>query len=85
MSTVLDIADLCVGTVADGRSRPELSGILGYFINPLAVPLRDVSGGTIVDLLGQAATGVVGAAARPAVRGGSCSPTAAGTPGSRRG
>ncbi|MCC6191127.1 MAG: amino acid adenylation domain-containing protein [Anaerolineales bacterium] len=31
-------SDLIVGSVTSGRSRPELSGLVGYFVNP--IPLR---------------------------------------------
>ena len=53
--------DLVIGTLTSGRSRPQFSGTLGYFVNPL--PLRaDLSGDpTFAEVIGRMRTLVLSA------------------------
>lgn len=37
-----DVDDVCVGTLTSGRFDPAVDRLVGYLVNPFAVPLRDV-------------------------------------------
>ncbi len=43
--------DLCIGTTAGGRQRPELEGLIGFFINILPLRLRPVEDHSVRDYL----------------------------------
>jgi hypothetical protein len=60
---VFAVADVCLGTVTDRRSRATLTSVIGYFINPVAVPLTAVAERSTADLLDHAAA-AAGAAFR---------------------
>ncbi|MFZ0546860.1 MAG: condensation domain-containing protein, partial [Candidatus Promineifilaceae bacterium] len=53
--------DLLVGSVLAGRDRPELAGLVGYFINPVAMRANFEGDPTFGDLLAQARETVLGA------------------------
>lgn len=55
------VSDLCLGTLADGRLDPAFDEVVGFFVNPLAVPVRSVLRGTADLLLSQVAEQVVSA------------------------
>ncbi|MFI9322633.1 amino acid adenylation domain-containing protein [Kitasatospora aureofaciens] len=55
MARTFSVPELCVGTLTDGRTDPALDGVVGYFVNPLAIPLRSLLDGTPSELLGSAA------------------------------
>ena len=55
--------DLTVGTLSAGRRQPDTEGLLGYFLNPVALRL-DLSGNpTFRELLGRVREAVIGAMA----------------------
>lgn len=42
LTRTLGIRDVCLGTLTMGRHQPQLEQLIGYFVNPLAVPMRGV-------------------------------------------
>jgi mycobactin peptide synthetase MbtE len=42
LTRTLGIGDVCLGTLTMGRHQPQLERLIGYFVNPLAVPMRGV-------------------------------------------
>lgn len=42
LSHTLAVRDLCLGTLTAGRALPQLEPLIGYFVNPLAIPLAGV-------------------------------------------
>jgi len=55
LAQVFGVADLCLGTVTDGRRHPVLDGVVGSFINPIALPVRSAAGRDIADLVDRVA------------------------------
>jgi non-ribosomal peptide synthetase component F/acyl carrier protein len=53
--------DLLVGSVLAGRDRPELAGMVGYFINPVAMRANFKDDPTFVEFLAQVRERVLGA------------------------
>jgi hypothetical protein len=53
--------DLLVGSVLAGRDRPELAGLVGYFINPVAMRADFKDDPTFIELLAQVRERVLGA------------------------
>ncbi|MCC7358230.1 MAG: amino acid adenylation domain-containing protein [Anaerolineales bacterium] len=54
-------SDLVVGSVTTGRARPELAGLAGYFINPVAIRAEVDGQQSFRDLLAQVRQTVLGA------------------------
>lgn len=52
--------DVCLGTLSSGRFEQELDAAIGYFVNPLAVPLRSLLG-SVSDVVDTAAEQVLAA------------------------
>ncbi|MFI6761060.1 amino acid adenylation domain-containing protein [Micromonospora sp. NPDC050417] len=63
LTRVFDRPDVCLGTTTAGRLDPALEPILGYFVNPLTIPLYGVRDGSPRQVLDQAARQLVGALA----------------------
>jgi mycobactin peptide synthetase MbtE len=42
LTRALGVRDVCLGTLTMGRDHPQLEPLVGYFVNPLAVPMRGV-------------------------------------------
>ncbi|MEU4895150.1 amino acid adenylation domain-containing protein [Streptomyces sp. NPDC044780] len=59
LARTFDAADVTVGTVTDGRFAPELEPVVGYFVNPLVVPVRGARDAPDATLLDQVARTVV--------------------------
>ncbi|MFF2076328.1 amino acid adenylation domain-containing protein [Kitasatospora sp. NPDC058162] len=59
MARTFDTDDLTLGSVTAGRFDPALEPVVGYFVNPFAVPLTGVRDADTAGLLDQAATRVV--------------------------
>jgi amino acid adenylation domain-containing protein len=51
LTRTLGIRDVCLGTLTMGRHQPQLEHLIGYFVNPLAVPVHGVSDLTPGELL----------------------------------
>ncbi|HEX6527090.1 MAG TPA: AMP-binding protein [Streptosporangiaceae bacterium] len=51
LSRTLGIRDVCLGTLTMGRHEPQLEQLIGYFVNPLAVPMHGVPDLTPGELL----------------------------------
>jgi amino acid adenylation domain-containing protein len=51
LTRTLGTSDVCLGTLTMGRHQPQLEHLIGYFVNPLAVPIHGVSGLTPGELL----------------------------------
>jgi amino acid adenylation domain-containing protein len=52
LGQTFDVPDLCLGTVTAGRPHPDLDDVVGYFVNPLVVPVagvRDEPAGALLD------------------------------------
>ncbi|WP_309232059.1 condensation domain-containing protein [Micromonospora tarensis] len=52
LGRTFDVADVCLGTVTAGRPHPDLDDVVGYFVNPLVVPVagvRDEPAGALLD------------------------------------
>jgi condensation domain-containing protein/phosphopantetheine binding protein len=58
---VFGVSDLCLGTVADGRGLAAPTSTIGYFVNPLAIPLQRVAGRDGEDLLAHTSERVLSA------------------------
>ncbi len=52
--------DLIVGSATDGRRRPELEGVMGYFVDTFAMRTRPVAGLRFSDFLTQTRDSVLG-------------------------
>ncbi|MDF5757679.1 AMP-binding protein [Spongiactinospora sp. TRM90649] len=61
LARTFGVDDVCLGTVTSGRMVPELENMVGYTVNPLAVPLTGVPDRTPPDLLRASAEGVLDA------------------------
>ncbi|MEY9933139.1 mycobactin peptide synthetase MbtE [Catenulispora sp. GP43] len=61
MGRELSVSDLCLGTITDGRIDPAIDEVVGYFVNPLAIPLRGVLRSSPGQVLAQTAESVVSA------------------------
>ncbi|WP_165949664.1 non-ribosomal peptide synthetase [Micromonospora sp. KC207] len=52
LGRTFDVPDVCLGTVTAGRPHPDLDDVVGYFVNPLVVPVagvRDEPAGALLD------------------------------------
>ncbi|MFJ6167519.1 amino acid adenylation domain-containing protein [Micromonospora orduensis] len=52
LGRTFDVPDVCLGTVTAGRPHPDLDDVVGYFVNPLVVPVtgvRDEPAGVLLD------------------------------------
>ncbi|MGC4806687.1 amino acid adenylation domain-containing protein [Micromonospora sp. DT233] len=63
LARTFDVADVTLGTVTTGRFDPALDPIVGYFVNPLVVPIRGARDLPPADLLGAVAATTVRALA----------------------
>jgi non-ribosomal peptide synthetase component F len=52
---------VCLGAIAEGSSRASDAGTVGYFVNPVAVPLTEIRDRGSADLLDHAASQVLAA------------------------
>jgi hypothetical protein len=59
LAGVFAVSDLCLGTVIDGRDHSEDESTIGYFVNPLALPLTSVADRKLPDLLDHAAAALL--------------------------
>lgn len=51
LTRTLGVRDVCLGTLTMGRHQPQLEDLIGYFVNPLAVPMHAVPDQTAHELL----------------------------------
>jgi mycobactin peptide synthetase MbtE len=58
---VFYVSDVCLGAITEGRVRSADNAVIGYFVNPLALPLRGVGDRDTLDLLDHAARQLRGA------------------------
>jgi hypothetical protein len=58
-------ADVVVGTPAAGRALPEVEGLIGFFVNTLAVRVDLGGPATVAELLGQVKERALGGAGKP--------------------
>jgi hypothetical protein len=59
LAGVFAVSDLCLGTVTDGRDHSVDDSTIGYFVNPLALPLTSVADRELPDLLDHAAAALL--------------------------
>ncbi|KPI17299.1 Aspartate racemase, partial [Actinobacteria bacterium OK074] len=59
--------DIVVGTTSAGRTRPELEGVIGYFVNTLPLRTEITADSTFVEVLGRMRDTAVGAFANQEV------------------
>ncbi|MEU0214015.1 amino acid adenylation domain-containing protein [Streptomyces sp. NPDC006265] len=59
MHRVFGVADPCLGTVTAGRFETALHDLVGYFVNPVAVPLRSVRSDQPLATMRASAAGLV--------------------------
>jgi amino acid adenylation domain-containing protein len=63
LGRLADQEDLLIGSPGDGRGRTELEGLIGFFINTLALRARPRAGAAFIDLVGEARGTVLNATA----------------------
>ncbi|MBV9446417.1 MAG: AMP-binding protein [Streptosporangiaceae bacterium] len=62
LSRTLGIRDVCLGTLTMGRHEPQLEHLIGYFVNPLAVPMHgvpDLTPGELLTVTGETIASVM--------------------------
>ncbi len=62
LTRALGVRDVCLGTLTMGRDQPQLEQLVGYFVNPLAVPVRgvpDLTDGELLTATGESVAAVL--------------------------